>query len=258
MHYLNLDETKLYFLKQNHFKQHQEFSLIDNKNGTRPYYLCIKNSEYSWVIPLSSKVDKYKKMYEDDLKRGKKPIKYHFIKISGKESVVLIQNAFPVSNKNIKEPYIKYSKYLEIRDLKDISEIKKKLNTFKHIVKRGIKLYPNQPDIHKLEQKLINQIKEEKYISSLFNENKQLPNPLKLDRTVISLIIKYNENFKEPKSLKDICLDYKLDKNNSVKNPLLQSIGTYFATQQQNEINILNKEIDVAKKEVAYSTLEQD
>lgn len=254
---MRIEENYLYFLKDEHFKQNKKYKLFtdyENKNkGERPYYVCFKKQDVCWVIPLSTQVDKYKSFYEKEIQRFGNSTKFHFITLYGKESVMLIQNAFPIAYKNINKPYIKNNIQMKISNISEIKSIKKKFNRMISLINKGVIFYPHQPNVLALEKELLAEYKFDKYVENLRSENIKLKSPLKLDEPILNMIKEYNKQFNEPKTLKDICNDYKADKESLVKNPLLQSIGVYFATQQQNELNIDFKEIEVSKKEIAFS-----
>ena len=72
----------------------------------RPTYFTIKDKDILWFIPLSSKVDKYKKIIE------KKKAKYGdcktilIRKILDRDHAILLQNAFPTLEKYIDHVHI--------------------------------------------------------------------------------------------------------------------------------------------------------
>lgn len=50
--------------------------LKGNKQGNRPHYYCFEDDESGiyWIIPLSSRVSKYKKIIEKKKRQGKNVI----------------------------------------------------------------------------------------------------------------------------------------------------------------------------------------
>lgn len=74
-----------------------------DKDNKRPFYLAIKDDDKEgicWVIPLSSKLDKYeeiKKKYPDSV-----IIDYLY---GGNRSAILIQNAVPIQSIDFERPY---------------------------------------------------------------------------------------------------------------------------------------------------------
>ncbi len=64
---------------------------------------------------------------------------------------------------------------------------------------------------------------------------------------IIEAIQNYNNEKGKFCSLPQIATDYKYDKNKKIKNPLLQSIGKYFETFQENERKCVKSEIASTK-----------
>ena len=69
------------------------------KMKRRPTYFTIKDKDILWFIPISSKVDKYKKIIDKKIER------YGFCntniirKIADEDAAILLQNAFPTLEK---------------------------------------------------------------------------------------------------------------------------------------------------------------
>ena len=61
----------LYHIKDDFFNIVNDKGLmVNHENGnTRPTYLTIKDGDILWFIPLSSKVDKYKKIINDKMNK---------------------------------------------------------------------------------------------------------------------------------------------------------------------------------------------
>ena len=92
----------------------------NKENGNkRPCYFCFrdrKNKEIIWFVPISTKYEKYKKLYEiKKAKVGKKPV-YNFVfgKVLGKKAVFLIQNIFPTTEEYIENKYVNSNIDVEI------------------------------------------------------------------------------------------------------------------------------------------------
>ena len=73
---MEIKQGYVYHIKENYFKVVNDEKLMKNHEGnsTRPNYFCIKvdNTEIMWFIPMSSKVDKYRKIMENKIKKYKK------------------------------------------------------------------------------------------------------------------------------------------------------------------------------------------
>ncbi len=100
-----LETGYVYHIKDEYFEFVKDEKLMKNhENGnTRPTYFCIKNtnSKIFWFIPMSSKVEKYKKLQEQKIKKNGVCDTIVIGKYRGKEAVFLIQNIFPITEKYI-------------------------------------------------------------------------------------------------------------------------------------------------------------
>ena len=122
----------------------------------RPTYFTIKDKDILWFIPLSSKVDKYKKIVDNKLKKYGRCDTILIREILGKDSVVLLQNAFPTLEK-----YIDHAHLLDngkpakvVQSLKD--EI---LQNFEYLLKlksKGVNLFFT--DIDSIKEKMLEEI----------------------------------------------------------------------------------------------------
>lgn len=106
------------FYKRFIFDVIDDSELMQNKeNGNkRPCYYCFKSKEYDsiiWFIPVSTKIDKYQKIYDKKLQKqiklGKTPSidTIVFGNVANTYSAFLIQNMFPVTEEYIESQYIK-------------------------------------------------------------------------------------------------------------------------------------------------------
>ena len=74
---MKVENGKFYFIKDEFFDIFKDYKLMQNKeNGNkRPCYFCfndLENEEIIWFVPISSKVEKYKSIYENKKKLEKK------------------------------------------------------------------------------------------------------------------------------------------------------------------------------------------
>lgn len=146
-----------YFIKNDFFSIMQAPYLKENKNSKRPFYYCFKedNSDIYWMIPLSSRVDKYKKLIAKRKEQNKPCHGIHILTFpTGRESVFLIQDIFPVTEKYIDRAYTIGNIPLYLLDKNEIATINDKAKTVLRLSKKGIKLTPTSPDIWKIYTKL--------------------------------------------------------------------------------------------------------
>ena len=153
-----------YFIKDAFFDVIEDKELMQNKeNGNkRPCYFCFRskeNNEIIWFIPVSTKVDKYKKIYNKKIEMQKKLGKklsvdtIVFGYVSNTYSTFLIQNMFPVTEKYIESQYIKNNVAIRLSN-KLQKEIIYKANKVLGLYKHGMKniIFP---DIDKILKQLL-------------------------------------------------------------------------------------------------------
>lgn len=116
-----IEDGKFYFIKDEFFDVFKDYTLMANKeNGNkRPCYFCFrdrKNKEIIWFVPISTKYEKYKELYEKKKSKSGKRKVYNFVfgNVLGKKAVFLIQNIFPTTEKYIENKYINSNRDVEI------------------------------------------------------------------------------------------------------------------------------------------------
>ena len=155
-----------YFIKDSFFDIIDDTELMQNKeNGNkRPCYYCFKSKKYDdiiWFIPVSTKIEKYQKIYnykiQKQIKLGKKPSidTIVFGNVANTYSVFLIQNMFPVTKKYVESQYIKNKVAIRLSN-KLQKEVIYKANKVLNLYNHGMKniIFPNVDKI--LEQLLSN------------------------------------------------------------------------------------------------------
>ena len=93
-------KTGFYIVKDKFFEDMQDPYLKGNKAENRPHYYCFEdtNTGIYWMIPLSSRIDKYKRIMEKKEKAGKSCDILHIVKLDdSRESAFLIQDMFPIT-----------------------------------------------------------------------------------------------------------------------------------------------------------------
>ena len=151
-----------YFIKNEFLEKINDNGLMKNKkNGIkRPCYYCFKSKENGniiWLIPISTKVDKYQKVYDTKLERqiqlGKSPSvdTIVFGNVANTFSAFLIQNMFPVTEKYIEDVYVKNNIRIRVShklQIEIIEKAEKVLNLYNHGMKNI--LFPNVDEILKI------------------------------------------------------------------------------------------------------------
>ena len=114
-----IEDGKFYFIKDEFFDLFKDYGLMVNKeNGNkRPCYFCFRdkfNKEIIWFVPISTKYEKYKKIYEYKKQKQRRVYNFVFGEVVGKKAVFLIQNIFPTTEEYVLEKYITENKDFEI------------------------------------------------------------------------------------------------------------------------------------------------
>ena len=141
---MKAENGKFYFIKDDFFKLFKDYKLMENKeNGNkRPCYFCFNDPEDAliiWFVTISSKVDKYKTIYENKKKKQKKIYNFVFGKVLGKEKTFLIQNIFPTTEKYIESKYQNKMQDVEITKSLKKEIIETSMNVIK-LSKKGINI----------------------------------------------------------------------------------------------------------------------
>ncbi len=148
----------LYHIKNEYFDVVNDESLMQNheKGKKRPTYFTIKEKDILWFIPISSKVEKYKKIVD------KKIEKYGFCntilieKIFDENSAILLQNAFPTLEKYIDHIHTVDGKPARVPEKLEKIILANFINLMK-LHSRGIKVF--FANIDKLKEKMLDEIK---------------------------------------------------------------------------------------------------
>lgn len=162
---MQIDVGYFYFIKDSFFDIIDDSELMKNKeNGNkRPCYYCIKSKKYDniiWFIPVSTKIDKYKRIYDSkiqkQIKLGKNPSidTIVFGDVANTYSAFLIQNMFPVTLDYIESQYMKNKVPIKVskqHETEIIYKANKVLNLYNHGMKNIV--FPN---IDKILNKLLN------------------------------------------------------------------------------------------------------
>ena len=152
-------ERGFYIIKDNFFEDMNDPYLKGNKEANRPHYYCFKEETIGLfcMIPLSSKIDKYRKIINKKIANGKPCDILHIMKLdNNKESVFLIQDMFPITENYIERTYTIANNHLTVTSEHSALEIEKKAKKVMNMLKKGIKFTPTQPDVNKIINKFTN------------------------------------------------------------------------------------------------------
>ena len=152
----------LYHIKDEFFDVVNDSNLMTNheRGRKRPTYFTIKDKDILWFIPLSSKVEKYKKIINNKIARYGRCDTILIREVLGKDTVILLQNAFPTI-----EMYIDHAHLLDNgKPAKVIASLKEEINkNFLHLLKlksKGVNLF--FADIDKIKSQMLNELDKNK------------------------------------------------------------------------------------------------
>lgn len=154
---MDLVEYGFYKVKDKYFFDFPSDRHMQNKFEGRPYYLAIKDkSGIIWLVPISSRVEKYKMKIASDEQKFGECLTCHIIQFMGEERAVLIGNMIPVTKEYIKGEFTISARHYVVRDVAAIKAIKKRCSRYLSLV-RAKKLRP-YVDILKIERVLLSRL----------------------------------------------------------------------------------------------------
>ncbi len=108
-----------------------------------------------WMIPLSSRIDKFRKIIEKKEQSEKPCDILHIVKLDdSRESVFLIQDMFPITEEYIEREYTIAGNHLMLTSEHTTKVIEQKARKVLGMLKRGVKFMPTQPDLLSILEKL--------------------------------------------------------------------------------------------------------
>lgn len=173
-----------YHIKDEYFEKANDDNLMQNKeNGQyRPTFYCVKDEKTSvlWVVPMSSKCDKYQKIADKQAERYGKSTGIVIGEFDGRKNAFLIQNMFPITEQYIDHVHTRNGNPVPVNhELQKI--IKSNVQQARALTSRGYKVV--FPDILRLEKMMIKEIEMSKTAKSLISCEK--PNREKIDLKII-------------------------------------------------------------------------
>ena len=156
-----MDIGHFYFISDQYYIDFPDGQLMQNKetvNGIphdRPCFYSFFDNMTSlfWMIPISSKVQKFKAIYQNKMQKYGRCDTIVFGEVLGHEKAFLLQNMCPVTQKYIVSEYIDSRANIPVRISKGLeSELAKKANKVLNLHRQGIRLI--FPDISSIEASL--------------------------------------------------------------------------------------------------------
>ncbi len=163
-------KAQLYFLADQYYVDFPDEKLMKNKDeidGTphnRPCFFAFPdthNAEIYWIVPISSKYEKYKKIEQSKIQKYGKCDTIRFGTVLGRNTAFLIQNMCPATDKYLVAYIDKNNTPIRI-DNRIAEDVSKNARLVLAKAKRGTKVV--FPDIFKIYRALEEQLQSEKAI----------------------------------------------------------------------------------------------
>ena len=153
-----MKKSGFYIIKEKFFEDMNDPYLKGNKESNRPHFYCYEDSRSGvyWMIPLSSRVEKYKRIIDKIEGAGKRCDILHIVKLpNDRETTFLIQDMFPVSEEYIEREYRIAGNHMVLANEHIIKEIDQKARKVVAMLKQGVKFTPTQPNVNLILEKLL-------------------------------------------------------------------------------------------------------
>ncbi len=157
-----METGHFYYINDKYFIDFPDSYLMKNKetiNGQahdRPCFYAIKDNSTNiyWLIPFSSQITKFKKIYNNKIKKYKRCDTIVFGDVLGHEKAFLIQNMCPITTEYIKNEYIDSATNIPVRINGALEkELKEKAQKILALQRKGFKLI--FPDVLMIEKALL-------------------------------------------------------------------------------------------------------
>lgn len=162
-----MDTGHFYFIKDQYFIDFPDSKLMKNKetvNGkahNRPcfYAFLDKTTGLYWMIPFSSQVTKFQRIYDAKIEKFGRCDTIIFGEVLGHKKAFLIQNMCPINAAYIKNEYIDFISKKPVKVNKKLEkQLQQKASKVLALYKHGKKLI--FPDVLKIEKILLQKVLE--------------------------------------------------------------------------------------------------
>ena len=149
----------VYHIKDSYFEVAKDDKLMRNYEGSayRPTYFCLKDEKTGilWVIPMSTRTEKYMGFMQKDIDRYGECIKIVMGKYAGVDAVFLLQNMFPILPQYIDHIHLIKQNPVPV-DTRLQTILDRNFRELLRLHRRGIKII--FPDILRLEKLMLDEL----------------------------------------------------------------------------------------------------
>lgn len=148
----------VYHIKDEFFAKVQDDKLMQNKEGGnfRPTYFCLRDLKTSllWMIPMSSRVDKYQALYEKQKRKYGKCITIVLGQFDDRPAAFLLQNMFPTTEKYLDHIHTKNDNPVPVNTVIQ-QVIRSDFQQIRQLLRRNVKIV--FPDVQKIENIMLSE-----------------------------------------------------------------------------------------------------
>ncbi len=152
-----MKQAGFYIIKDNFFSDMADPYLKGNKAEARPHYYCFPDDIKGiyWMIPLSSRVEKFERIINRRHAQGKPCNTLHIVRLDdGRRSAFLLQDMFPINDSYIERPYTIAGNPLMLTSEHEVRSLEKKARKVLRMIRHGVRFLPTQPDVLRIYRKL--------------------------------------------------------------------------------------------------------
>lgn len=155
----------LYFVSDDFFeKANDPFLKKDHETTKKPHYFAFQDKipPLIWIVPCSSKIEKYEKIVAAKQAAGKPTDIIKIVKIQDKKEALLFQDMFPILPQYLSYAYIRGEQPVYIADPNILLSLEKNSTKIIGLIRRGIKFTPTQPNALHIEKLMLSEYQAEK------------------------------------------------------------------------------------------------
>ena len=134
---------------------------MQNKEGGtyRPTFYCLRENKTSllWMVPLSSRVEKFKAIHDKQVAKYGKCLTIVLGEFDGKEAAFLLQNMFPIREYYLDHIHTRNNNPVPVKHSIH-REVTTRMKKIRQLHSRGKKVV--FPDIDRLEQIMLAEVKD--------------------------------------------------------------------------------------------------
>ena len=164
----------VYSIKDSFYEKVNRDPLVNNHEcvNDRPHYFCVQDPELKlfWMIPLSTKVDKYKLIYDREVETKGACTKIVLGRFAGKNAAFLLQDMFPINPAYLHNVYTLKNNPVPVH-----TTIQKLIHTNFHLImnmdRNGADLL--FPDVSRIKALMLEEIKRVRVMPSISKKEEE-------------------------------------------------------------------------------------